>query len=58
MWSPGTTVVELAPPGVETLIFRGEFAEEMRGQKVMGVAMLVPKAMRGEEAGRLEIRPG
>ncbi len=31
----GVTVVELAPPGVETPLLRGEFAEEMQGQKAM-----------------------
>ena len=27
------TVVELAPPGVETKLFRGEFEKELKGQK-------------------------
>ena len=30
------TIVELAPPGVETPLFRGEFAAETRGQKGNG----------------------
>lgn len=51
-------VVELAPPGVETPLFRGEFAEEMKGQKGMDVSELVQKAITGIEAGKLEIRPG
>ncbi len=52
------TVVELAPPGVETPLFRGEFAEEMKGQKAMNVTVLAKKAIAGIEAGQLEIRPG
>jgi uncharacterized oxidoreductase len=54
----GVTVVELAPPGVETPLFRGEFAEEMRGQKGMDVKILAGKAIAAIEAGKLEIRPG
>jgi uncharacterized oxidoreductase len=54
----GVTVVELAPPGVETPLFRGEFAEEMKGQKGMDVKVLVKRAIAGIEAGKLEIRPG
>jgi uncharacterized oxidoreductase len=52
------TVVELAPPGVETPLFRGEFEEETRGQKPMSVDVLAARAIAGIEAGRLEIRPG
>ena len=52
------TVVELAPPGVETKLFRGEFAKEMKGQKGMPVDVLVTKAIAGIEAGKTEIRPG
>jgi uncharacterized oxidoreductase len=52
------TVVELAPPGVETPLFRGEFAEEMKGQKGMDVKVLARAAISGIEAGKLEIRPG
>jgi uncharacterized oxidoreductase len=52
------TVIELAPPGVETPLFRGEFAEEMKGQKGMDVKVLVRKAIAGIEANKLEIRPG
>jgi len=52
------TVVELAPPGVETPLFRGEFAAEMEGQKGMDVAVLAKRAIAGIEAGKLEIRPG
>ncbi len=52
------TVVELAPPGVETPLFRGEFEEEMKGQKAMDVTVLAKEAIAGIEAGHLEIRPG
>lgn len=52
------TVIELAPPGVETPLFRGEFEQEMKGQKAMGVTDFVNRALAGIEAGKLEIRPG
>ena len=52
------TVVELAPPGVETRLFRAEFEKEMKGQKGMAVDVLVAKALKGIEAGKTEIRPG
>jgi len=51
-------VIELAPPGVETPLFRGEFEEETKGQTPMGVAELAKRAIAGIEAGTLEIRPG
>lgn len=54
----GVTVVELAPPPVETGLFRGEFEEETRGQTFMEPAVLVRRAIAGIEAGRVEIRPG
>ena len=54
----GVTVVELAPPGVETKLFRGEFEKELKGQKAMAVDVLVSKAITGIEAGKTEIRPG
>jgi uncharacterized oxidoreductase len=54
----GVSVVELAPPAVETLLFRGEFAEEMRDEKAMDVKVLVRKVIARIEAGDLEIRPG
>jgi len=54
----GVTVVELAPPGTETRLFRGEFAEEMKGEKGMDPAVLVRRAIEGIEAGKSEIRPG
>ena len=52
------TVVELAPPPVETKLFRGEFEKENKGQKAMPVDVLVSKAIAGIEAGKTEIRPG
>jgi uncharacterized oxidoreductase len=52
------TVVELAPPGVETPLFRGELAEEMKGQKTMDVTELARQAIAGIEKGKAEIRPG
>jgi len=54
----GVAVIELAPPGVETPLFRGEFVEEMKGQKAMDVTVLARKAIAGIEAGKIEIRPG
>ncbi len=54
----GVSVVELAPPAVETPLFRGEFAAEMKGQKGMDVAVLVKHAIAGIEEGKSEIRPG
>jgi uncharacterized oxidoreductase len=51
-------VIELAPPGVETPLFRGEFAKEMQGQKAMDVKILVKHTINGIEASKLEIRPG
>jgi len=52
------TVVELAPPAVETPLLRNEFDTEMKGQKVMDVKVLAERAVAGIEAGKLEIRPG
>jgi len=52
------TVIELAPPAVETPLLRGEFAEAMRGQKGMDVKLLSQRAIAGITAGTLEIRPG
>ena len=54
----GLRVVELAPPGTETPLFRGEFEAEMKGQKGMDVTVLAGRAIAGIEAGKLEIRPG
>jgi uncharacterized oxidoreductase len=52
------TVIELAPPAVETPLLRGEFAGEMKDQKGMHVKILANRAISGIEAGKLEIRPG
>ncbi len=54
----GVTVVELAPPGTETPLFRGEFEQEMKREKAMDPKVLVERAIAGIEAGKLEIRPG
>lgn len=54
----GVSVVELAPPGTETPLFRGEFEREMKGEKAMDPKELARRAIAGIEAGRLEIRPG
>ena len=54
----GVTVIELAPPPVETPLLRGEFAAEMQGQKGMAASVLVRRTIAGIEAGKLEIRPG
>lgn len=56
--SSNVTVVELAPPPVETPLFRGEFEEETKGQKGMEVEVLAGRAIAGIEAGKPEIRPG
>ena len=54
----GVRVIELAPPAVETPLFRGEFADEMKNEKAMAPAVLAARAIAGIEAGNLEIRPG
>jgi uncharacterized oxidoreductase len=54
----GVTVIELAPPGTETPLFRGEFAEEMKREKGMKPEVLVRRAIKAIEAGDTEIRPG
>ncbi|ACB94659.1 SDR family oxidoreductase [Beijerinckia indica] len=51
-------VIELAPPPVETELFRGEFAEEMKGRSAMAPDKLVKQTLAAIEAGRTEIRPG
>lgn len=52
-------VVELAPPGTDTPLFRGEFTDVDRGGvKSMDVRTLVSHALAGLEKDRLEIRPG
>jgi uncharacterized oxidoreductase len=52
------TVVELAPPAVQTPLIDREWAAEMAGQKLMNVDVLARHAIAGIEAGKLEIRPG
>jgi hypothetical protein len=37
----------LAPPAVETPLLRGEFAEEMKDQKGMGVTILASRPISG-----------
>ncbi|WP_158742031.1 SDR family oxidoreductase [Acidisphaera sp. L21] len=54
----GVTVVELAPPGTETPLFRAEFEREMKNEKAMDPKLLAQRAISGIEAGKLEIRPG
>ena len=54
----GVSVVELAPPGTETPLFRGEFEREMKGEKAMDPRVLAQRTVAGIEAGKLEIRPG
>jgi uncharacterized oxidoreductase len=51
-------VVELAPPGTETPLFRAEFEKELKGQKGMDVEALVKQTISGIESGKTEIRPG
>ncbi|EJL80874.1 short-chain dehydrogenase, teichoic and lipoteichoic acid D-alanine esterification [Herbaspirillum sp. CF444] len=51
-------VIELAPPGTETPLFRDEFKEEVKDMKAMDVKVLAEHAIKGIEAGKLEIRPG
>lgn len=51
-------VIELAPPGVETPLFRGEFEKETKGQKPMSVEALVKHAIEGIEADKPLISPG
>src|SRR3989442_570979 len=52
------TVVDLAPPAVETPLLRGEFTEETKSLKGMDPKGLAERAIAGIEAGRLETRPG
>ena len=54
----GVRVVEIAPPPVETTLFRGEFAAETDGEKAMDPAVLADKAIAAIEAGKEEVRPG
>lgn len=51
-------VVELAPPGTDTELFHGEFAEENGNTKPMPLTTLADKAVAALAAGQAEIRPG
>jgi uncharacterized oxidoreductase len=52
-------VFELAPPGTETPLFRGDFDEtDLGGVSGMDVVKLTRAALRGLEKDTLEIRPG
>ena len=52
-------VFELAPPGTETPLFRGEFtADDLGGAKGMDVQILGKRAIDGLRKDVLEIRPG
>ena len=51
-------VVELAPPGTDTALYHGEFAQETAGTKPMPLDVLADKAIAGLAAGKPEIRPG
>jgi uncharacterized oxidoreductase len=51
-------VIELAPPGVETSLFRGEFAEEMKNERGMDVKLPVRRAIAAIEACQQEITTG
>ena len=53
------TVVEIAPPGTETPLFRGDFTEQdLGGVKSMDVKVMVAQTIAGIERGRTEVRPG
>ena len=51
-------VVEVAPPPVETPLFRDEFAAEMAGEKAMDPVILAASVISGIESGRDEVLPG
>ncbi len=52
-------VFELAPPGTETKLFRGDFtAEDLGAAKAMDVKVLANHAIVGLKKDTLEIRPG
>jgi uncharacterized oxidoreductase len=52
-------VFELAPPGTETPLFRGDFSDhDVGGLKPMSVETLVSRAIAGIEKDTPEIRPG
>ncbi len=52
-------VFELAPPGTDTPLFRGDFTREDVGSvKPMSVQMLAKRAIAGVKKDVVEIRPG
>ncbi len=52
-------IFELAPPGTETPLFRGDFTkDDLGGVKSMEVHILVKQAIEGLKSDKLEIRPG
>ncbi len=57
MRGTGVSVVELAPPGVDTPLFN-DFGQGMKKQKGMDVALFARKAIAGIENGKMEVRPG
>ena len=52
------SVVELAPPGTDTPLYHGEFAQETAGIKPMPLGVLADKVIAALAAGKPEIRPG
>jgi uncharacterized oxidoreductase len=59
MRNTNVKVVELAPPGTETPLFRGDFDEkDLSGTTGMDVGKLARLAVKGIEKDVLEIRPG
>lgn len=54
----GIEVIEIAPPPIETKLFREEFERETKGAKPMSAETLVRKALKAIEAGKTEITPG
>ncbi len=51
-------VVELAPPGTDTPLYHGEFAQEVASTKPMPLDVLADRAISALAAGKKEIRPG
>lgn len=51
-------VIELAPPGTDTALYYGEFAQEVGNTKPMPLGVLADKAVAAFAAGTTEIRPG
>ena len=51
-------VIELAPPGTDTPLYHGEFAQEVGSTKPMPLNILADRAISALAAGKVEIRPG